>query len=77
MIPAYEPYARPIPNRSAKSEARSRDRLATATTDAPGTWLKSGSTDAAMFPGPTMPQRTSSTVDEPLHASALGSRAAR
>jgi hypothetical protein len=62
MISAYEPYARGIPNRSAKLAARWADRLATATTDAPGVWAKSGSTEPAISPGPTMPHRTSGPV---------------
>src|SRR4051794_3183569 len=59
MISAYDPYPRSIPCSAAKLCARSAERLATATTEAPGTWAKSGTSEEAIRPGPTMPQRTS------------------
>src|SRR3954447_7213711 len=61
MISAWDPCARSIPCRSAKARARSSEREATATARAPSTSAKSLTTFSAMRPGPTMPQRISST----------------
>src|SRR4051812_22016510 len=47
-----------MPCRAAKPAARSADRDATATSSAPGTCAKSGTTLSAIRPGPTTPHRT-------------------
>src|SRR5438270_1067410 len=55
-----------MPCRRAKASARSAEREPTATTRAPSTSAKSGSTLSAMRPGPTTPQRMSSLTEATL-----------
>ena len=62
MIAGIGPVRPLDPVLGANASARSVDRLATASRDAPGTWAKSLATPEAIRPGPTMPQRTVSCV---------------